>query len=218
MKPASWLLLCSALAMAWACSPATQDDTSAPGEPKDGQLLETVKREAANEAGGDCLLMIWSDHQDSDVDFDRANDHVNGGAISCATGTTPSRFESAIAALRSAANAGDKARLLEQVGVPLLYINDKGERRELTSEEVDVLFDEVFDAQMLETLSQLDLSQMTVEQDQGGFFALGTVWLVVDDTGQPRMMTVNRQALREATEVARRKALRGDGRPLETAN
>ena len=196
----------------------TEDKTSTPDKPQDSQLLEAVKRQAANDAGDDCLLMVWSDHQDSDVDFDRANDRVKGGAISCATGITPSRFESAIAALRSAANAGDKARLLQQVGVPLLYINDKGERRELTSEEVDALFDEVFDAQMLETLSQLDLSQMTVEQDQGGFFALGTVWLVVDDMGQPRMMTVNRQALREATEVARRKALRGDGEPLEPAD
>ena len=183
-------------------------------EPPQQALLDAVKAEGKQESPDNCLLMIWSEQDDPAVEFDRANDAVQGGAISCATGTTPSRFEAAIAALREAASSGNRAGLLERVGIPLLYITESGERRELTADEIDALFDEVFDARMLDTLKRLDLSQMTVEPDQGAFFELGTVWLVVDETGEPRMMTVNRQALTEAAETARDQAARGEGEPL----
>ena len=55
----------------------------------------------------------------------------------------------------------------------------------------------------LALLERLDLSQMSVAKDQGGFFELGAVWLVVDrEGGRPRLMTVNRRALGEARDTA----------------
>ncbi|HBM72098.1 MAG TPA: hypothetical protein DD436_05620, partial [Erythrobacter sp.] len=67
----------------------------------------------------------------------------------------------------------------------------------------EAVFDEIFDADMLALLERLDLSQMSVAKDQGGFFELGAVWLVVDrEGGRPRLMTVNRRALGEARDAA----------------
>jgi hypothetical protein len=159
--------------------------------------------------------MVWSEEVEPDIEFDRANDVVKGGAISCTTGASPSRFEAAIGALREAARSGNKARILEQLGVPLLYIDEKGERQDLAEEQVEALFDDIFDARMLDMLQRLDLSQMTVEKDQGAFFELGTLWLVVDESGRPQVVTVNRQALVEAAEAARDQSDRGQGRPIE---
>ena len=211
------LFATATLLMTAGCSAVEEKTEAAEQGSRDQQqsvLLDTVKAEGDPSTSDDCLLMVWSEQDDPDVEFDRANDAVQGGAISCATGTTPSRFQAAIESLREAASSGNKSRLLERVGIPLLYITESGERRELTEKEVDDLFDEVFDARMLDTLRQLDLSQMTVEPDQGAFFELGTIWLVVDETGEPRMMTVNRQALSEAAETARDQAVRGEGDPL----
>ena len=199
-------------AMTGACSPVSGERTAE--DPARERLLQTVEAEASPNPGENCLLMVWSEQDDPDIDFDRAHDAVKGGAISCATGASPSQFEAAISALRDAAKSGNKSRILEGVGIPLLYITEKGERRELTEEEVESLFDEVFDDHMLDLLQRLDLSQMTVEKDQGAFFELGSLWLIVDDTGQPRVMTVNRQALGEAAAAAREKAERGDGEDL----
>ena len=199
-----------------ACSPAATEtaDAVAAREASRERLINVVEAQASPDPAENCLLMVWSEQDDPDVEFDRANDAVKGGAISCATGASPSQFEAAIAALRDAARSGHKARLLEQIGIPLLYITAEGERRELTEGEVEALFDEVFDANMLAMLQRLDLSQMTVEKDQGAFFELGSLWLVVDDTGNPRVMTVNRQALAEAALTARNQAERGRGEPL----
>ena len=209
-KTASTLLLG---ALACACSPVSSEVKSE--DPCQRDLLETVEAQATPDPSENCLLMVWSDQDDPDIAFDRANDAVKGGAISCATGASPSQFEAAIAALREAARSGDKARILEQIGMPLLYIDEDGDRRELSEEQIDALFDEVFDAEMLDMLQRLDLSKMTVEKDQGAFFELGSLWLVVDDGGQPRVMTVNRQALDEAAETARDQAERGLGDTLD---
>ena len=197
-----------------ACSPAPADilvpeDQSEP-------LVQVIEEEARTDPAENCLLLVWSEQEDPDVEFDRANDAVNGGAISCATGTSPSQFEAAIETLREAAQSGDKARLLEQVGLPLLYIDADGERRELSEDQIDTLFDEVFDERMVAVLRDLDLSQMTVDKEQGAYFELGSLWLVVDDTGgKPRIVTVNRQALEEAAEAAKEQAERGQGKPLD---
>ena len=190
-----------------ACSPAAED-------PAEEQLLRTVEAAASPDPADNCLLMAWSGKEETDVAFDRAHDAVNGGAISCATGTTPSEFQAAIDALQQAAQSGDRARLLEQVGIPLLYIDEEGERHELSEEQIDVLFDDIFDARMLDLLQRLDLSQMTVEKDQGAFFELGSLWLVVDETGTPKVMTVNSQALDEAASAAAAQAERGQGDAL----
>lgn len=195
-----------------ACSPIDGDATAE--EPSEERLLETIDEQARG-AADSCLLMVWSEEVEPDIEFDRANDVVKGGAISCTTGASPSRFEAAIGALREAARSGNKARILEQLGVPLLYIDEKGERQDLAEEQVEALFDDIFDARMLDMLQRLDLSQMTVEKDQGAFFELGTLWLVVDESGRPQVVTVNRQALVEAAEAARDQSDRGQGRPIE---
>lgn len=205
------LLLCGSLA--FACSPVASEQSS--DDPARQKSLKTAEADTLPDPAENCLLMVWSEQEEPDIEFDRAHDAVKGGAISCATGTSPSQFEAAIAALREAASSGNKARLLEHLGIPLLYITDDGERRELSEDQVDELFGEVFDARMLDMLQRLDLSQMTVAKDQGAFFELGSLWLVVDDSGQPRVMTVNRQALAEAAVAARDQAERGEGTRLD---
>ena len=192
------LLIATASALA-ACTPADEDGPAQDEQQQAEEVLEASQPD-------DCLLMVWSNQEERDLDFDRANDLVDGGAISCATGTSPSQFEAALAALREAAKSGDRARLLEQVGIPLLYIDKDGERVELDQDQIEALFDEVFDDELMGLLGRLDLKDMTVAE-QGGFFELGSVWLVVDKEGsKPRLVTVNRQALEEAAEAARRAA------------
>ncbi|TMM50202.1 hypothetical protein [Qipengyuania marisflavi] len=199
------LLLPTILLMAAACSPVDQSKAEQVTEQPPAQALAEGRAE-------DCLLMVWSDQTERDVEFDRAHDQVEGGAISCATGTSPSQFAAAITSLREAAQRGDKARILQEMGIPLLYIDGNGDRRELEDPEtVEAIFDEIFDPAMIEVLSRLDLADMTVNE-QGGFFALGTVWLVVDEHGgRPRLVTVNRQALGDAAKAARRQAERNRG-------
>lgn len=182
-------------------------------ERPDAMLLSSAQAAADPD---DCLLMVWSSQEERDVDFDRENDVADGGAISCATGTSASQFDAAIAALRDAAVSGNKRRILEEIGLPLLYIDADGERREIEErDEIDRVFDEIFDASMLEVLQKLDLKRMTVEKGQGGFFELGALWLVVDESGgRPRLVTVNREALDEAAEAARREGTRDRGEPV----
>lgn len=200
-------------ALVGACSRAEGEATDeAPGSQ---QLLETIAEQDDPDAIENCLLLVWSKEEKPDIEFDRANDVVKGGAISCATGASPSRFEAAIAALREAARSGDKARILAQLGIPLLYIDENGERQDLTEEQVEALFDDIFDPNMLDMLQRLDLSQMTVEKEKGAFFALGSLWLVVDEKGQPKVVTVNRQALLEAATAAVDQADLGQGRPID---
>lgn len=156
----------------------------------------------------ECLLLVWDKQLARDEAYDRANDTVEGGAISCATGTSASQFREAIAALQEAARSGDRKRMLQELGLPLLYIDAQGNSRELKSPEmVEAVFDEVFDPPMLEALSRMDLKRMTVVPDQGAFFELGSLWLVVPEAGaRPRLVTVNRQALDEAAAAVRRRA------------
>ena len=197
------ILYCAALA---GCAPER-----APEKEANAQILaEAVAKPE------DCLLLVWSNQEERRVDFDRENDFVEGGAISCATGTSASQFDAAIAALREAAKSGNKARILEEIGLPLLYIDAQGNRREIEDrQEVEAVFDEIFDPAMLDLLQQLDLSRMSVAKDQGAFFDLGALWLVVDrDGGRPRLMTVNRQALDEAITAARDQAERNQGHPV----
>ena len=205
IRPAALLLSATGLLLG-ACSAQEEDASEAPVP-----LLAK-----AEEQPEDCLLLVWSSQDERRVDFDRKHDFVEGGAISCATGTSASQFDAAIAALREAAKSGNKARMLEEVGIPLLYIDAAGNRREIEQrEEVEAVFDEIFDPPMLDRLQQLDLSHMTVAKDQGAFFDLGAIWLVVDeDGGRPRLMTVNRQALDEALEAARDQAERNEGEPV----
>ena len=206
MNRLSFSTLLLAVTTAWACVPDG-----------DGETEKSADIVAEGEAApGDCLLLVWSSQKERNPQFDRDHDFVEGGAISCATGTSASQFDVAISTLRDAARSGDKARLLREVGLPLLYIDGDGKRRELKDRtEVEAVFDEIFDPAMIEVLQKLDLSRMSVAKDQGGFFELGAIWLVVDrDGGRPRLMTVNRQALDEALDTARERADRNQGEPV----
>ena len=103
--------------------------------------------------------------------------------------------------------------MLREVDIPLIYIDNDGNRRALADPQtVDAVFDEVFDGATMAMLQRIDLSQMTVVPEQkGGFFELGSLWLVVDEPGsRPRIVTVNRQAIMEAAEAARAKAQAGE--------
>ncbi|MGI8944079.1 MAG: hypothetical protein ACR2FJ_07610 [Qipengyuania sp.] len=214
------LLALSTLAMAVACAPSDAEHKVAGAEAMPGAEVapsaETALVEAAErpDAGAeDCLLMVWSNQNRRDIEFDRANDLVQGGAISCATGTSASRFDAALDALREAARAGDRTRVMEQVGLPLLFIDRKGNRVELTTEEeVEAVYDQIFQPELLRMLERIDLAEMTVVPEKGGFFELGALWLVVEKNGgRPRLVTVNQQALGEAAEAARRKSKNRQG-------
>jgi hypothetical protein len=174
----------------------------------------------AASASSDCLLVAWQAQQAPDRAFDQAHDLAEGGAISCATGTTASQFEAALAAIRAAAQSGDKARLLQELGIPLLYIDARGTRRELDRPEiVEAVFDEVFTPEAVAVLRRVKLEDLTVVAGQGAFVELGGIWLVVDRAGgRPRIATVNQQALGEAAEAARRAAAEGQTVPAPLAD
>jgi hypothetical protein len=170
---------------------------------------------ASPAAETDCLVLVWEQQGAPDREFDRAHDLTEGGAISCATGSSASQFEAALGAIREAAGRRDKAALLEQLGVPLLYIDGAGNRRELSQPAaVEALFDEVFSPETLALLERVRLEELTVVAGQGAFAELGALWLVVDEPGgRPKIATVNRQALDEAAAAARRAAREGETTP-----
>lgn len=174
-----------------------------------GQSASEPETAAAAGAAEDCLLLVWSSQDDPDIAFDRDHDTVTGGAISCATGSSASRFRDALAAIRTAAASGDRAALLEETGIPLLYIDAAGNRRDLAAQaDIDAVFDEIFDEKTIALLARLDVAAMSVAKDQGGFFELGSIWLAVPEPGaRPKIVTVNKQALAEAAAAARDKAL-----------
>lgn len=148
----------------------------------------------------DCLHSVWQNQPAPDAAFDRAHDRASGGSISCATGTSASRFSETIAALRGAAMARDKERLIGRIALPLLYIDAAGNRSEMaTRAEVEARFDEIVDPAMLALLERIELDYMTVSNGEGGFFALGALWLAASEPGgPPKIITINHQALGEA--------------------
>lgn len=163
--------------------------------------------------------MVWEREGRANASFDRAHDRASGGAISCATGASASRFDAALGAIRTAAASGDKAAILNEVGLPLLYIDKAGERRELTDPAaVEAAFDEVFSPPVVELLGRVRLERMEIVEGQGAFFELGALWLVVDENGRPRIVTVNAQALGEAAAAAKREVETGNASPAPLAD
>lgn len=154
----------------------------------------------AAEAERDCLLVVWDKQEEPDREFDRANDLVEGGLISCATGTSASQYEATLATLRAAASGNNPDAMLGELGIPLLYIDADGNRRDLRESELaSTTFAEVFSPEMLTLIRGLKLTDMTVVPEQGGFFELGALWLRPGEPGgRPHIVTVNRQALSEA--------------------
>lgn len=195
----------AALAAALAVAVAACD--AAPAEEPAAVLLERAiassdseRVRQADETAKDCLAGIWRNQADANRAFDRANDESDGGTISCATGTSASQYDAVLGELRKAAAAGDQAALLRHVSVPLLYIDAEGDRHTIdTLDEAEAQADEIFAPAMLGLLARIDLAQMTVSPGEGGYFALGALWLAASrEGGNPRIVTINRQALAEA--------------------
>jgi hypothetical protein len=182
---------------------------------RDAPEQEPAAETPVASASSDCLVLAWQQQPAPDRAFDEAHDLAEGGAISCATGTTASQFEAALTALRAAAQSGERARLLQELGIPLLYIDAEGNRRELQRPEmVEAVFDQVFTPEAIAVLQRVRLDDLTVVAGQGAFVELGGIWLVVDRAGgRPRVATVNQQALGEAAEAARRAAREGETQP-----
>lgn len=202
--PARIVAALAGLVLAAGCSAQDAPPVDASGE-LSGQLeLPSGADSALIEAERDCLLVVWEQQARPDREFDRANDLAEGGLISCTTGTSASQYAATIAALRDAASINDHDALIGEVGIPLLYIDAEGNRRDLRETDLATAgFAEVFSPEMLAAMRELDLSEMTVVPDQGGFFQLGAIWLSPGEPGgRPRVVTVNRQALAEALAAA----------------
>lgn len=204
--PTSLLAGLSALLLVGACSNPANVGADGPLEDSRPAQVEAVAPEALPLPEPDCLVTIWDRQDTPDRDFDRANDRVEGGEISCATRTSASQYEAALAAIRDAAAGSDRAAMLRELNVPLLFITSDGERREVLEDDLaDAGYDEVFSPDMLAVMRGLRLEDMTVVEGQGGFFELGSIWLRPRADGQrPALVTINAQALAEARLAASR--------------
>jgi len=136
--------------------------------------------------------------------FDRAHDKADGGALSCATGTSASEFAAALAAIRRAAARRDRAALASQVGLPLLFIDASGTKTRLDRDRLAADAAQVFSPSILAMLERLDLDDLSVVPQEGAFADLGAVWLVAGRTGgRPKIVTIDLQALEEAAATRR---------------
>ena len=153
---------------------------------------------------GDCLETVWSHEATPDRRFDRANDAVEGGSLSCATGASPRQFAAVLAEMRTASESSDRSTLLAMVNEPLLFIGQDGSRRELaTRAQIEGEQDAVLTPELLEAMAAMSIDRVTVVPDQGAFFDLGAVWLASRREGSPPVIvTVNLQALEEARSAA----------------
>lgn len=202
--PARIVAALAGLVVLGACSAQEGPPVDASGEVAGNLDIPAPAGSAAAEADRDCLLVVWEQQASPDREFDRANDPAEGGLISCATGTSASQYEATLSALRKAASGEDRDALLGEIGIPLLYIDADGNRRDMMETDLaDRAFTEVFSPEMLGLMRGLNLRDMTVVPDQGGFFELGAIWLSPGEPGgRPRVVTVNRQALAEAAAAA----------------
>jgi hypothetical protein len=170
-----------------------------------GPSAPAAKRPAGADNSADCLALVWQAQTTPDKAFDRAHDHADGGAISCATGTSASQFATVLAAVRGAAAKHDDAALIAEVGLPLLYIDAAGNKRELDRTALAASAGEVFSPPVMAVLGRLSLEDLSVVPQQGAFADLGAVWLVTGrNGGRPRIVTIDRQALDEAAAAKRR--------------
>ena len=164
-----------------------------------GPAAPAAKQPARPDKSAECLALVWQAQAAPNKAFDRAHDRADGGAISCATGTSASQFAAALAAIRSAAAKHDDAALIAEIGLPLLYIDAAGNKRELDRTALTADAGEVFSPPVKAVLGRLSLEDLSVVPQQGAFADLGAVWLVTGRTGgRPRIVTVDRQALDEA--------------------
>ena len=198
-----------ALLMVMGCSQAPQGDQFA-GMTAGSDNAQNAQRRAVREtssaapgrSGGatSCLLLVWDAAPSPDVQFDRANDAVEGGTISCGVGTSPSQLNQALEKMNKAAAADDRAALAQMLAPKLTFIDREGNRTSYADgSRVEEDLDAIFAPDVLSVLAKAELSQVTVVPDQGAFLALGGIWLATGETGGvPQIRTINRQALVEA--------------------
>jgi len=156
------------------------------------------------EKSADCLAAVWKAQGVPGKAFDRAHDKADGGALSCATGTSASEFAAALAAIRRAAARRDRAALASQVGLPLLFIDASGTKTRLDRDRLAADAAQVFSPSILAMLERLELDDLSVVPQEGAFADLGAVWLVAGRTGgRPKIVTIDLQALEEAAATRR---------------
>lgn len=186
----------------------TETLSGSPETPVDGEkpaaspATPTIHPKPAVE---DCLEDIWPTQPERDETFDRDHDQLNGQSISCDTGTTAGRFAATLDDIRDAASAKDADLILAQFDGRVLYIDEAGERVTLADEtsRADIR-DAMFDAEMLVLLSQIDLSKLELLPGEGAYYEFGTIWFASQQRGgYPRIITINRQAMREAAQSRR---------------
>lgn len=195
---AAALLLLSACGNGASPEDATAEQGSAEEETVALDELPAPQREAALE---NCLERLWDEEAPVEQrSFDVENDRIGGVSLSCAMSTTATQLRQALVALKQAAEAEDRAAILDYVGIPFLYIEEDGEARQLTEQdEINERLDEVFDEDTMAMLRRIEPSEITVIPDQGAFLELGALWLVAPEAGgPPRIVTINHQALDEA--------------------
>lgn len=197
------IALALSLAMLAACSPSPADTIEKQDEARKveqrEETLATIRSAASPAAGSNCLPEVWALQVDDDKQFDQRNDAVSGGSISCSTGTSPSQYQAVIDDLRDAARKNDTTRLMREMQKPLLLIDAEGKRSNLSRSDIIARTDEIFDTRLMALFASLELTDLTVRKDQGGFFALGAIWLSAEKPGgRPHIATLNLQALEEA--------------------
>ena len=182
--------------------PADEDIARVGGDGEEGPVT-AAGADAEAEAISSCLDQIWDAQTEEQRAFDRSHDEIGGVSISCGMSTTASQFVEALDALRAAAEAEDRAAILDALNIPFYYIDAGGKTRQLDDrDEINRIFDDIFDERIMTLLKRLDLAEVTVVPGEGAFLELGSLWLVADhDGGQPKIVTVNHEALGEAETV-----------------
>jgi hypothetical protein len=145
-----------------------------------------------------CLELVWSSGGESDKQFDIDNDRKGDDSISCSTLTSPSAFQNTFSRVRTSAKRGDEQALVNLVDYPLTFIDRSGEHHLLTKEDLLRSPQAVFQKEVLDILRNLQMRKMHVVRNKGGFFASGAIWFQVRSVGgQPKIGTINHQALRK---------------------
>jgi len=176
-----------------------------PSAPESKPPAENALRSGLEESA-DCLAVVWKAQPAPGKAFDRAHDRADGGALSCATGTSASEFAAALAAIRWAAPRRDRTALASQIGLPLLFIDVSGKKTRLDRDDLAADAAHVFSPPILAMLERLKLEDLSVVPHEGAFADLGAVWLVAGRTGgRPKIVTIDRQALEEAAAARRAK-------------
>lgn len=143
-----------------------------------------------------CLALVWQNQQASDKRFDVLNDRSGQDAISCGTLTSASAYARTLRKIRASATRGNRRELVTLVNFPLTFIDERGVRTRLDRVQLNMSADRVFNQEVLNLLRHIDLGEMEVVNNKGGYFSSGAVWLDAPAVGgDPRIRTINHHVL-----------------------